>query len=188
MAVSTRTRFEVFKRDGFTCRYCGRESPEVILEIDHILALANGGSDDPINLATSCWDCNRGKGAVPLSEIMTGEDPHDRAIEIAEAERQLAEYNAVVAARRQRQEDDLQALVDRWCEVTYKDHVKGNDVRYLKYVVRVCPVQEVLHFMDISETKGIRRLQYVAGCVKNWLAAQGAPIEDPQESDDEAAS
>jgi 5-methylcytosine-specific restriction endonuclease McrA len=37
LAVSVRTRFEVFKRDDFTCQYCGRKSPDVVLEADHIV-------------------------------------------------------------------------------------------------------------------------------------------------------
>jgi hypothetical protein len=63
MAISKRLRFELFKRDGFTCQYCGQRAPDVILEVDHIVALSNGGSDDPENLTTSCKDCNRGKCA-----------------------------------------------------------------------------------------------------------------------------
>ena len=35
--LSKKIRFEVFKRDKFTCQYCGRMSPDVILEVDHIL-------------------------------------------------------------------------------------------------------------------------------------------------------
>jgi 5-methylcytosine-specific restriction endonuclease McrA len=31
MAITKKLRFEVFKRDNFTCRYCGRKTPEVIL-------------------------------------------------------------------------------------------------------------------------------------------------------------
>jgi 5-methylcytosine-specific restriction endonuclease McrA len=37
MAISKKLRFEVFKRDNFTCQYCGRETPEVILEADHVI-------------------------------------------------------------------------------------------------------------------------------------------------------
>jgi hypothetical protein len=173
MSVSTRTRFEVFKRDGFTCRYCGRKSPEVILEVDHISPVCVGGSNDPINLTTSCWECNRGKAGVSLSEVMTGEDPHDKAILILEQERQLAEYNAVVTRQRERQDADLQLLVDHWCSITYKKYVNESDLRFLKYCVRVCPVQQVLCFMDVAQSRGIRRLQYVSGCIKNWLKSQG---------------
>lgn len=61
-------RFEVLKRDSFTCQYCGRQAPEVILEVDHIEPVANGGTNDITNLITSCRDCNSGKGARELSD------------------------------------------------------------------------------------------------------------------------
>lgn len=66
--ISKSTRFEVFKRDEFTCQYCGRTSPAVILEVDHIVPVSKGGTNDLMNLITSCRDCNRGKGAKSLSD------------------------------------------------------------------------------------------------------------------------
>lgn len=75
--ISKKTRFEVFKRDGFTCQYCGRMAPDVILEVDHINPVANGGASDILNLVTSCKDCNRGKGKRTLSnnlEIKTQQE------------------------------------------------------------------------------------------------------------------
>jgi len=68
MAVSKRTRFEVFKRDSFTCQYCGRAAPDVILNADHIDPRAHGGADEILNLITSCWDCNSGKSDKKLSD------------------------------------------------------------------------------------------------------------------------
>lgn len=62
-------RFEIFKRDSFTCQYCGRSSPDVILECDHIVPVSEGGTDDVLNLVTSCRDCNRGKGKRKLSDM-----------------------------------------------------------------------------------------------------------------------
>ncbi|MFX5785200.1 HNH endonuclease, partial [Acinetobacter baumannii] len=41
--ISTKTRFEVFKRDSFKCQYCGRCAPEVILHVDHIHPVSKGG-------------------------------------------------------------------------------------------------------------------------------------------------
>ncbi len=67
-SLSKRTRFEVFKRDKFTCQYCGRKSPDVILNCDHVLAVAAGGKNGLLNLITSCEDCNNGKGARHLSD------------------------------------------------------------------------------------------------------------------------
>ena len=61
-AIPQGIRFDVFRRDNFTCVYCGAKSPDVTLECDHKIAVANGGTDDMENLVTACWDCNRGKG------------------------------------------------------------------------------------------------------------------------------
>src|SRR5215471_14301985 len=60
-------RFEVFKRDSFTCQYCGRRAPDVVLHCDHVKAVAEGGTTDILNLVTACADCNLGKGARQLS-------------------------------------------------------------------------------------------------------------------------
>ena len=67
-AIPKGIRFEVFKRDKFTCQYCGQEAPDVILEVDHIVPVAEGGDNSLMNLITSCRDCNRGKGKKILSD------------------------------------------------------------------------------------------------------------------------
>lgn len=61
MAVSKRLRFEIFRRDNHTCRYCGATAPDVPLRVDHVTPVALGGSDKPENLVTSCEPCNSGK-------------------------------------------------------------------------------------------------------------------------------
>jgi 5-methylcytosine-specific restriction endonuclease McrA len=66
-AVSIKTRFDIFKRDNFTCQYCSSKPPKVPLEIDHIIPVASGGTNDKVNLITACFDCNRGKGARELT-------------------------------------------------------------------------------------------------------------------------
>ena len=43
------------------CQYCGQSAPDVVLEVDHIVPVAEGGDNDIMNLITSCRDCNRGK-------------------------------------------------------------------------------------------------------------------------------
>lgn len=67
-ALTQKIRFEVFKRDGFTCQYCGAKSPEVTLEVDHIIPVSEGGSNDILNLVTACFNCNRGKSNTKLSD------------------------------------------------------------------------------------------------------------------------
>jgi CRISPR/Cas system Type II protein with McrA/HNH and RuvC-like nuclease domain len=69
--LSKKIRFEVFKRDNFTCQYCGRKAPDVVLEVDHVNPVAKGGTNNIMNLITSCVECNKGKGKDVLSENQT---------------------------------------------------------------------------------------------------------------------
>lgn len=59
-------RVDVLSRDGYKCVFCGRNSKEITLEIDHIIPFSGGGSNKSDNLQTLCFDCNRGKGARKL--------------------------------------------------------------------------------------------------------------------------
>lgn len=56
-------RFEILKRDNFTCQYCGRTPAEdgVKIEIDHKHPKSKGGKDTKSNFITACRDCNIGK-------------------------------------------------------------------------------------------------------------------------------
>jgi predicted restriction endonuclease len=61
-----RFRVDVLSRDGYKCVFCGRNSQEISLEIDHIFPFSQGGSNKPDNLQTLCIDCNQGKGERTL--------------------------------------------------------------------------------------------------------------------------
>jgi hypothetical protein len=61
MAVSKRLRYEVLRRDKYSCRYCGATAPDVKLTVDHVHPVSLGGGDDPANLVAACKDCNAGK-------------------------------------------------------------------------------------------------------------------------------
>lgn len=54
----------VFDRDGEQCAYCGTITGP--FEVDHIKALANGGTNSIDNLTVACRACNRSKNAKPL--------------------------------------------------------------------------------------------------------------------------
>ena len=110
MSISSKLRFEVFKRDGFTCRYCGKKTPAVVLEVDHIIPRSKGGEDEIENLATACFACNRGKGAGLLENHPEERDMHEEAILLAEREMQLAEYNEIKLRSIRRIEDEADKL------------------------------------------------------------------------------
>jgi hypothetical protein len=71
MAVSRRLRFEILRRDGHRCRYCGATPDVTELHVDHVVPVSLGGLDDPTNLVAACRDCNRGKASIaPDAEIV----------------------------------------------------------------------------------------------------------------------
>lgn len=62
--LPTAKRFAVLRRDDYRCRLCGACADDgVRLEVDHIIPIARGGSNEYSNLWTLCFDCNRGKAA-----------------------------------------------------------------------------------------------------------------------------
>jgi hypothetical protein len=67
-STGKRLRFEVFKRDHFTCQYCGAQPPEIVLVADHIVAVAAGGETTIENLITACEPCNQGKADKELGQ------------------------------------------------------------------------------------------------------------------------
>lgn len=87
--ISKKMRFEVFKRDGFRCQYCGRSAPDVILEVDHITPVSAGGKNSLMNLVTSCRDCNRGKGKTLLSDATEMQKQKNELDDLNERRKQL---------------------------------------------------------------------------------------------------
>ncbi len=67
--IPRKMRGEIFKRDNFTCVYCGSIFAEAALTIDHLIPLALGGLDEMTNYVSSCGSCNRAKGSIPLHEF-----------------------------------------------------------------------------------------------------------------------
>lgn len=62
-------RFNVFNRDRFTCQYCGRTPPDVVLELEHVVPVAAGGSNKESNLLTACETCNSGKSTKAVADM-----------------------------------------------------------------------------------------------------------------------
>jgi len=56
------TRKNIFKRDKYTCQYCGIDLCEKSATIDHIIPKSKGGGSTWTNMIASCKDCNLFKG------------------------------------------------------------------------------------------------------------------------------
>ena len=66
--------WSVFKRDGYRCRYCGRELP---LTVDHIDLWEDGGASVEENLISACRRCNKLRGRTPYDEWLKSPDYKD---------------------------------------------------------------------------------------------------------------
>lgn len=60
------TRREIFRRDNYTCQYCGRRTKS--LTVDHVVPRHRGGKSTWENLVSACRVCNRRKGGKTLKE------------------------------------------------------------------------------------------------------------------------
>lgn len=150
-AIRLVDRFEVFKRDEFACQYCGRTPPGVLLQIDHVVAVAAGGDNTPDNLVTSCVECNIGKGAKELGAIRPIPST-ERTEELRERAEQLRQYNAVLLARRKAEEETVTRIGSYWFEMRGEPgFVFGHGrVPSIKTFLRFLTEAEILDAADIA--------------------------------------
>lgn len=147
--ISKKLRFDVFKRDGFRCQYCSATpSEEVLLEVDHIHPVAEGGTNDMDNLVTSCSRCNRGKGATPLTAIP--QSLEDRAAEVAEREAQIKSYYKILQARKERRDDELWMVADMFTGAFRIAEMSRNDISSIRMFIDKLDVFEVMEAMEIA--------------------------------------
>lgn len=150
-AISTKARFEVFKRDGFVCQYCGGHPPTVVLHVDHIVPVVGGGGNEMDNLVTSCDRCNLGKGATPLDAIPAS--LKSRAAEVAEREAQIRGYSEVMAQQRERIESDAWEVADIFVEQFRKDGIRKDYFQSIRQFVEKLGVHECIRAMEIATSR-----------------------------------
>ncbi len=112
--ASKRLRFEVLRRDNYTCRYCGATAPDVPLRVDAVVPEALGGSHkDPANLITACEPCNTGKASTTLDAPVVA-DVADNALRWAAAIRKAADDMLSDRSRRQASQTAFVEAWDTW--------------------------------------------------------------------------
>jgi hypothetical protein len=60
-AVNPTVRYRVMERDKFKCVLCGATAKDDLLELDHIVAVSDGGGNEESNLRVLCYHCNVGR-------------------------------------------------------------------------------------------------------------------------------
>lgn len=166
--ISKRVRFEVFKRDAFVCQYCGAHPPDVLLEVDHIVPVAEGGGNDEGNLLTSCVDCNRGKSSVPLSSMPRS--LAEKAAEVAEREEQIAAYREVMQARADRIEADMWRVADALTPHASRDGMKRDYLQSIKMFNQRLPIHDVIESAEyaLARLPFSERRRFLLFCKVCW--------------------
>lgn len=67
--VPALTNARLFRRDEFTCLYCGARLPASCLTRDHVVPVSRAGRDAWDNVVTACRPCNQRKADRTLDDI-----------------------------------------------------------------------------------------------------------------------
>lgn len=171
-AISKKVRFEIFKRDGFKCMYCGAHPPSVLLHVDHIKPVADGGGNEDDNLITACEPCNLGKGARLLSNVPT--DLESKAAMVAEREAQIDGFQAVMASKRTRLEAGAWEVVNLF--LPNEKTVSRDWFNSCRNFIDKLGFDEVVDAMEIAMAKGFysdkKTFAYFCGICWNRVRKQ----------------
>ena len=148
--IPKRIRFEVFKRDGFKCQYCGASAPDVLLQVDHIKPAAAGGEDDIINLITACAACNAGKRDKPLDDKTTVAKARQQLEELQERREQLEMMMAWQEGLRSIGREAVDRICAYWQELTPGWAVNENGKKNLRKWLRTFSLDEITRAMDVA--------------------------------------
>lgn len=155
-ALPKRLRFDVFKRDKFTCQYCGMKAPDVVLEIDHIVAVAAGGGNDILNLRTACKACNAGKSDKPLSANATIEARRKTLEDFEERRQQLEMMHEWHLSLIDIDHQEVSMAGDLWFRCIGKPGLQLNEKAsaYLRRVIKKFGFDETCEALRIAADPG----------------------------------
>lgn len=173
MAVSKRTRFEVLRRDNYTCRYC--RARDQTLTVDHVTPVALGGSDKPDNLVAACKDCNVGKSSSAPDSSLVAEVSED-ALRHAEMIRQAY---AVVVERMGERDDYIEVFDNAYTYDPRPDDWRESVGRWFEMGVPIALVVDAAtkSCAITRRFQGDGRFKYMCGIVWNQVHAVNEAVE-----------
>lgn len=156
--LSKSLRFEILKRDEFTCQYCGGKPPGVVLQVDHVVPVASGGENELDNLVASCYECNAGKKARLLGDVRPVPEVPEGRQEGSETLKKLKAYREYLSRKTEQDEDVMGVLLERWSELSGWNYDGGYGwlpemKRSLVMILKRLDPQRVLDAMDIAHDR-----------------------------------
>lgn len=152
-SLSKKVRFEVFKRDKFICQYCGRHSPNIILELDHIEPVSKGGTNDILNLITSCKECNRGKTNIQLDDESALAKQKKQLEELQERREQIELLLQWRKSLSSLKSDTVSLVVDYINSKIENFSLNESGMRGIEKLTKKFELSDILEAIDISESK-----------------------------------
>jgi len=149
-SISKSLRFEVFKRDSFTCQYCGRKAPDVLLVVDHIEPISKGGTNDLLNLITACKDCNEGKSDRVLSDSAVLDKQRRQLKDLQERREQIQLMFQWQKGLLQLDDEVARELKEFWSENVPGATLDEEGIRRLKCLKRRFGLDEVIAAIRIA--------------------------------------
>ncbi len=153
-------RFEVFKRDKFTCQYCGRKAPDIVLQIDHMTPVSKGGTNDLLNLITSCIDCNLGKSNRTLTDTTIIDRKRSQMEELQERREQIEMMMEWQRGLVELDQYLIEQVAEFWSELAEPYSLTEHGVKSLKKLLRQYNPDAVMEAMRIAAKQ---YLQYEDG-------------------------
>lgn len=154
--IPNKLRFEVFKRDSFTCQYCGQSAPNVVLEVDHLLPVSKGGDNDILNLITSCWACNNGKSNILLTDNTMLEKQKAQLDELNEKRLQLEMMIEWRESLNNLDDDIAQKIADYFGGQANCD-VNETGLKKIKQWTKKFTYQQILEAVELSVNQYVKK-------------------------------
>ena len=148
-AIGKKIRFEVFKRDSFKCQYCGKSAPEVVLNVDHIKPVSKGGTNEIVNLITSCWDCNIGKSDRELKDNAVVSKQKNQLDDLNEKRVQLEMMSEWRSELMSMEDIKIKMLNDTWRRFITED-LSACQIRLLRPIINRYEMPLLLDSLEAS--------------------------------------
>lgn len=170
-AIGKSTRWQIFARDGFCCRYCGAQAGEGSTElvIDHVVSVADGGGNEMDNLITACQSCNGGKSSRSIDQIPTAQDVIDR-LEAKEA--RLSVQAELIALCNEHRREIRQGIINMKCAAYDAESiaVAPNEIAAVTRLIETWGVDVVAEWYDIAAANSVppkNAIRYIRGIARN---------------------
>ena len=121
----------------------------MVLEIDHIHPVSKDGENDILNLITSCFDCNRGKGDRLISDDSVIKKQHEQLKVLQERKEQLE----MMLEWRKGLDDIKQDYIDAFEDVFFRKtghHLAPPQMDVVKKWLKTFSLNQLLDGLDVS--------------------------------------